>query len=210
MNPLMNTPASELNALAAKVRSSLRAAQVAACNALHAALDAGDALVAAQERVPAGEWTQWLRRNCFLSKRTALLYMQLARHRDKIAARIEEIPDLSLRAARLLIMKRTVRKAEESGEEAGAPVAIDHKAQLQAAWRAAPKDVRAVFLTEILTELGLRPVLETMSGEQQSALERRAFGSLKARTKTRQERATLERLHKRRPYLELEANPTSN
>jgi Protein of unknown function (DUF3102) len=209
----MNTPAaSELNALAAKVRASVRAAQVAACNALHAALDAGDALVTAQEQVPAGEWTRWLRHNCFLSKRTALLYMQLARHRDEIEARLEEIPDLSLRAARRLIMKRVVQEEEEeeSGEEEVAPVVIDHKARLQADWRAAPNDAREAFLVEILTELGLRPVLEAMSGEQQSALERRAFGSLKSRTKTRKERATLDRLHKRRPYLELEANPTSN
>jgi Protein of unknown function (DUF3102) len=206
-----NTPTtSELNALAAKVRASLREAQIAACNALHAALDAGDALIAAQERVPAGEWTRWIRHNCFLSKRTALLYMQLARHRDEIEARLEEIPDLSLRAARRLIMKPAARNTEESGEEKVVPEVVDHKARLRADWHAAPSDAREAFLVEILTELGLKPVLEAMPGEQQSALERRAFGSLKSRTKTHKERATLDRLRKRRPYLELEANPTSN
>jgi Protein of unknown function (DUF3102) len=197
---------SELGALAAKVRASLREAQVAACNALHAILNAGDALITAKEQVPDGEWTKWLRANCFMSRRSALLYMQIARHRNKIEVKIKEIPDLSLRAACRLVTKAREKRIELEAT----PESVDHRAKLRADWQAAPRDAREAFLIEILTEINLRPVLEAMSEEQKNALERRAFGSLKSRSKTRRERSTLERLRKRQPYLELEANPTNN
>src|SRR5262245_56564868 len=92
--------------LASKVRASHQLMREAACNALRAALDAGDALNAAKLQVPEGKWRTWLQENCFLSIRTAELYRQLAAHREQIEAGLERAADLSLRAARRLIMKR--------------------------------------------------------------------------------------------------------
>jgi hypothetical protein len=91
-----------LEELARRIRDAHQAAQAAWCNALHHALDAGDALAEAQTRVSTG-WKKWLRENCFLSVRTALLYQQLARHRAEIEAELERVGPLSLRAARRLI-----------------------------------------------------------------------------------------------------------
>src|SRR5262245_12345760 len=89
---------SVLEDLAAVIRKARRASHAERCNALHHDLDAGDALLAAQKRV-SSNWKQWLRENCFLSVRTAMLYMQLARHRAEIEAEIERVGGLSLRAA---------------------------------------------------------------------------------------------------------------
>jgi len=79
-----------LEDLARQVRAGLELARRERCNALHHDLDVGDALLEAQARVSTG-WKRWLRENCFLSVRTALLYQRLARHRDEIEAEIERV-----------------------------------------------------------------------------------------------------------------------
>jgi hypothetical protein len=77
---------------------------------LHQDLAVGDALIEAQARV-SSNWKQWLRENCFLSVRTALLYQRLARHRAEIEAEIERAGELSLRAAVRLIAEPSTRNA---------------------------------------------------------------------------------------------------
>jgi hypothetical protein len=104
-----------LDDLAARIRTALQAARQARSNALDHALKAGDALNAAQELVSSG-WKRWLRTNCFLSPSTALLYQQLARHRPEIEAKIEQIGELSLRAARRLVAKPTKRKPKPKSD----------------------------------------------------------------------------------------------
>jgi hypothetical protein len=99
-----------LDELALRVRTALRAAQQSRCNALHQDLAVGDALIEAQARV-SSNWKQWLRENCFLSVRTALLYQRLARHRAEIEAEIERVGELSLRAAVRLIAEPSTRNA---------------------------------------------------------------------------------------------------
>ena len=94
-----------LDELAERVRAALEASRRDRCNALHHDLEAGDALMVVQARGVEIPWKQWLRENCFLSERTAMLYMQLARHREEIEAEIERVGDLSLRAAVRLISK---------------------------------------------------------------------------------------------------------
>jgi len=100
----VETPAT-LAELAQRVCDALHASDRDRCNALHHDLDAGDALIAAQRQVVAPGWKRWLKSNCFLSVRTAMLYMQLARHREEIEAEIGRVGDLSLRAAVRLISK---------------------------------------------------------------------------------------------------------
>jgi hypothetical protein len=101
-----------LDELADRIRERLKDAKTALANALAAALDAGDDLIAAQLRVTDTPWQRWLKDNCFLSLSSAKLYMQLARHREEIEAAIEQAGELSLRAARRLIAKKPTDNAE--------------------------------------------------------------------------------------------------
>src|SRR5262245_45619571 len=87
-----------LEDLARQIRAGLELARRERCNALHRDLDIGDALLEAQARVSSG-WKRWLRENCFLSVRTALLYQRLARHRTEIEAEIERVGEVGLPAA---------------------------------------------------------------------------------------------------------------
>jgi hypothetical protein len=93
-----------LPTLAKTIRDEHRAVQAAGGALLHHAMNAGDALTVAQEKV-SGNWKSWLHENCFLSVHTALVYQRLARHREQIEAEVERAGDLSLRAALRLIVK---------------------------------------------------------------------------------------------------------
>jgi hypothetical protein len=94
-----------LEDLAHQICAAHKAVQEASANALAAALDAGDALIAARDRV-SRNWESWLQQNCpLLALSTARLYVQLAHHRAEIESARKKDPDLSLRAARRLIAK---------------------------------------------------------------------------------------------------------
>jgi hypothetical protein len=111
-----------LEDLARQIRANLKAVQVAASNALDAALSAGDNLIAAQARVPDGRWNCWLRENCSIAGSTAALYMQLARARPEIEAEISRAGELSIRAARKLIAKKSTEdEVSEDAETAPEP-----------------------------------------------------------------------------------------
>jgi len=79
-----STQQDNLAELARRVRDAIAATQAASVTVLRSALDAGAALLEAQDQVPANGWGRWLRDNCYLSQRSAELYAQLARHRDEI------------------------------------------------------------------------------------------------------------------------------
>jgi hypothetical protein len=91
----------DLDELAHVVRDEMQDARVAWSNALGHALNAGDALIAAQPKVAelGITWKKWLKDNCCVAVSTAQLYMQLARHRDDIEAVIQSKGELSLRGA---------------------------------------------------------------------------------------------------------------
>ena len=112
----------ELAELAQRIRAALQASRADRCNALHHDLEVGEALVEAQNHVTTG-WKHWLGENCSLSVRTAMLYMQLARHRAEIEAEIERVGgELSLRAAVRLVTKKKPLEPEfdRAAEAAGA------------------------------------------------------------------------------------------
>jgi hypothetical protein len=125
-----------LNELAHFIRTALQTSRQDRCNALHRDLNVGDALIDAQNRVSTG-WKRWLRENCFLSVRTAMLHMQLARHHAEIEAEIERVGELSLRAAVRLISKPS-KKAPKS-----------HKPDLLVAWSKATEEERTAALTNV-------------------------------------------------------------
>jgi hypothetical protein len=146
-----------LDELASAIRKALQASKIERCNALHHDLDAGDALIKAQAQVSAG-WKRWLRENCFLSVRTALLYQQLARHRDEIEAEIERVGELSLRAAVRLIAKP------------GAPRATSKlKPDFLLAWQGSTD----AELTASLEQIPLKDFLRVMPAAWRAELARR-------------------------------------
>jgi hypothetical protein len=101
-------------------------------------------LIAAQARVTTG-WKRWLRENCFLSQRTALLYQQLARHRAEIEAEITRLGELSLRAARRLIAEPVKKEPKP-------------KPDLMVAWNKATVEERTRHL-DAVTVMGLLRVI---------------------------------------------------
>lgn len=67
---------------------------------LHA-IAAGEALLAAREQVPLGEWEAWVKANSGLGVGNANIYMRIARHQE----RVRESGVLSINAARRLLRK---------------------------------------------------------------------------------------------------------
>lgn len=149
-----------LEALAKRVRTLIQASRVDRCNALHHDLDAGDALNTAQGQV-SSSWKKWLRANCFLSVRTAMLYQQLARHREEIEAEIDQVGELSLRAAIRLIAKPKVDAVPKP-----------KRVLSPASWLAASPEERTQFLSAI----GLPAVFAAMPPPWAKVIEARVLG----------------------------------
>jgi len=180
--------ASKLDALAARIRTALEAARVARSNALDRALDAGDALNMAQSCVSSG-WKRWLRTNCFLSPSTALLYQQLARHRSEIEAKIEEIGELSLRAARLLVTKRKPAEPETTESTEPGTTKTTEPPLITAINNASDAE-----LTAALAALGFDRFMRVMPDQWRPKLEARAGGQIIRRAKARHPNTKLKNL----------------
>jgi hypothetical protein len=191
----------DLDTLAQRIRAAHEAFQNSMRNALRMVLDAGNDLLAAKAQVPAGTWQRWLRDHCFLSIRTAELYIQLAQHREEIERELERVADLSLSAARRLIMKPANKSDAESNAADGLPSKPDAP-QLLPSWQAASDTQRSDFLLKI----GLTALLAAMPPDMRNELEQRGLGSLKARAKTKKARAVIENL--RKPPITIEGTAT--
>jgi hypothetical protein len=160
----------DLDELAHVVRDEMQDARVAWSNALGHALNAGDALVAAQPKVTdlGITWKKWLKDNCCVAVSTAQLYMQLARHRDDIETEIQSKGELSLRGARQLIAKARDDEGEDHNQaggqedegEAEDPSESVKPESLIEHWRRCPEQ-----LADLLDEIGVPGVLEAMSAE---------------------------------------------
>jgi hypothetical protein len=137
--PDTNSPVGpqDLPALAQQVREAHSAVQKAGGALLHHAMVAGDALIAAQQKV-SSNWKRWLRENCFLSVDTALVYQRLARHREQIEAEIGRAGDLSLRAALRLIATPKGGKTKKTTETS----LVEH-------WKRTSDQDRTAFLDHI-------------------------------------------------------------
>jgi hypothetical protein len=148
--PTITETTTSLDNLAEQIRTGHKKIGQQMCNALHIAFSVGDALSQARVQVASGQWEKWLKANCFLSRRTAFLYTQLAQHRDELEARMAEIPALSLRAAAQLIAKP---KATPKKKAPPRP-----KSTLQAAWNAAAPSERSA----VLARMALNDLLQTL------------------------------------------------
>jgi hypothetical protein len=154
-----------LEDLARRIRDAHRAVRAATANALAAAFEAGEGLIEARACVSGG-WEGWVQANCRFGASTARLYVQLARGRDEIEAKLKENPDFSLRAARRLLAKPRLKS--EKPDPVGRAVAnlrVLSDAQLTAVW----------------TAYGLAPFLRTIPADMRSELERR-IARLRSRT----------------------------
>jgi hypothetical protein len=171
-NSTPSSPQQDLTALACRIRDAHQAIGGAMRNALRMALDGGDALIEARSLVAADQWGRWLRDNCFLSTRTAQLYVQLAHHRQDIEAEMSRMADLSLRAARRLIAKP---RTDGVGKKA---LRFNRSASLANLWAAASPEERTAFLAEI----ALTDVLAVMPASWKIEIERRVVGNLAARS----------------------------
>jgi hypothetical protein len=163
MNPDATVVA--LDALAERIRAALRLEREATRNALRIALDIGDDLNKARERVSSG-WISWLN-GCGLTVRTAQLRMQLAEHRAEIEARIDEVGELSLRAARRLIATPKDRPKAKAKS----------KSDLQVAWDAATDAEKAGLLRHV----GLGELLRILPDGLLQELDRRLSGQVLGR-----------------------------
>jgi hypothetical protein len=136
--PTVTEAATSLDKLAEDIRAGHEKIGHQMRNALRIAFSVGDALAQARTQVASGQWANWLKANCSLSRRTAELYMQVAQHRDDLEARMADIPTLSLRAAAQLIAEPKVAPKQKAPPRP--------KPTLQAAWNAAAPSERAAVL----------------------------------------------------------------
>lgn len=75
---------SELDELAATANREHGLAIGAAMDAVSHAIRAGEALLAAREQVPMGDWSDWLAANFIATQQTAQRYCRVARHKGAI------------------------------------------------------------------------------------------------------------------------------
>jgi hypothetical protein len=143
---------SDVDELAATFREEIQQCQTALSNGVRHAMAAGDALIAAQPKVRERgiPWKKWLRENCFVAVSTAELFMQMARHRDRIEEELQHGIDLSIRAARRLISRPSAKRKRPEKMETLA----EH-------WHRVSHDTRTTFLDAI----GVDRILEVMSAE---------------------------------------------
>jgi Protein of unknown function (DUF3102) len=201
-------PDNTLEEHAAAIRNGLREIEIQMRNALRISFKVGGHLIYAKQQVAHGQWKKWLKKNCFLSHRTAQLYMQIAECRDVIEDELVVTPELSVRAAAKLIAKPSESKAKDSdavepdqeepdqeepdqeepdavGGEGAPP---DRAADLLAAWEAASIAERKDFINSIK----LPGIIEAMSSGMLDALMTRAETSRRLRKKANKKPTVIE------------------
>jgi hypothetical protein len=153
---------SDLQQLAATIRTAHGAAAEAANSILSHVLTAGCALIAAQQAVPKGQWELWLRHNCKLTERHARRYMALTRAYDASGHTVSgDLTDLSLRGLMRHLTPPEKRPSGErpSGSEKAKPSKLATKGVLSTlAWSDATIAERRHFLDGA----GLASVREAM------------------------------------------------
>jgi hypothetical protein len=147
-----------LDRLIEQVRAAHGAVQKAESLTLDSAMDAGDALLAIQERITIPMKRFMAKTMPDIGDSTWKLYMQLARHRAKIMA-AQDV--LSIREARQLIAKKKPTKPKSAPSELVTLLNKTADAEVTAAFVAKGFDW---FLRVI--PAAFRPLLETRAGGQ--------------------------------------------
>jgi hypothetical protein len=172
----------DLDALATSIRRYLKQINKACVTALRIALDAGDALQQAKDQVPDKQWGKWLRDNCFLSVRTAQLYMQLADHRTEIEFEAARFDELSIRQARKLIAKSKSVPEEDKIEPVTTettPTTITTTTTLCDYWHIATEAEQDDLAATVINTVPVEKLFALMSAERRDKITKRVLGNAK-------------------------------
>jgi hypothetical protein len=110
----------ELDDLAARIREKQDGIRNVYKLGIEYAMDAGDLLIEAKDKLVHGQWGPWLEANCEMSARTARRYMLLASNRDTIEAKMATVANLNLTvrgAVKLLAAPADEDDAPGAGEQ---------------------------------------------------------------------------------------------
>lgn len=99
MTNIQKPGAVELPRLAREINSAHREVEEVLKAGLSRAMEAGELLIEAKDKVAHGEWGVWLKENFEGSERTAQAYMKVARNREALEAKTAAVADLSFRGA---------------------------------------------------------------------------------------------------------------
>ncbi|MGR9158570.1 DUF3102 domain-containing protein [Rhizobium leguminosarum] len=113
-----------LPVLAASIKTEHDECLAAMRQSLIHALAAGDMLVEAKSLVEHGQWLRWLADNCAMPKRTAQLYMRLAKHRELIESKSADVALLTIQAA-VELVDRKPTLAERLDDIEAATIALE-------------------------------------------------------------------------------------
>jgi len=136
-------------------------------NALHHAMAAGDALLAARQLVPAGQWQAYLRKRADISERSAQVYVRVAKARAALEAQSSAGP-LSIAAALEFLKEPAPAKARPRAKTKSAKATATSLDAL-AWWSNAPGEARQHFLDGI----GLLALLAALPPAWRAEIERR-------------------------------------
>jgi hypothetical protein len=114
-----------LTDLAARINAAHQAAAAALKDSVVHAIHAGELLIEAKEKLGRhGEWLSWLKANFPFSDRTARLYMQVARRRAEVEAKMATVADLTLRDVFVELEPKS--DSAEAKTNGATPAAIGH------------------------------------------------------------------------------------
>jgi hypothetical protein len=166
-NIVTDTADVNLTEIAATIRAELRSEGKVGAALLHHAMRAGDGLNLAQANQHKTNltWKQWLRANCLISPRTALVRQQLARHREEIEAEVQRVGDyFSIRAA----LRKITKTKKKSSDKPKPPTDV---ASFLSIWNKADHQTRVA----ILDLIGIDALLEALSQQLRREIERRVL-----------------------------------
>jgi hypothetical protein len=163
----------ELAELTAVAQAEHAAVGAALGNALHHAMAAGDALLAARELVSPGQWQDYLRRCASISARSARVYIQVAKARP-ILERQSSAGRMSIAAALQYLRDPGDASKRSATSKAKTKPSFDALAW----WLGAPVADRTQFLDGI----GLLSLLAALSPALRAQLGHRVAGQRAAKT----------------------------
>jgi hypothetical protein len=177
-----------LSSLAKQIQEKHYAASAAAAPYIEHGLDAGDLLIKAKGQVAHGQFGEWVERNCKMAQSTARFYMQLARNRTAIEAKISLLTGMGLRDALRIAAGKpasktlTVSDLKPAAPAAAAKVVADALAPLKRIthldlyemWKRATDEVRTRFLDSVGAIELLEHVPDAWRGALKTALKKPA------------------------------------
>jgi hypothetical protein len=163
-----------LGDLAARIVDAHTAVGASARRSLEQAMQAGDLLIEAKDRVGPGRYLDWLKKACGIPRSTAALYVQLAEGRGTIECEMSNVGHLTIRAAVRLLKPR--KKAEKPPRKR-TPVKREATQLNSLTWSGATPQVRAKFIDAV----GVREIWNAMTPENREALARLALAEQPAR-----------------------------